>query len=140
MPIQPENGSPVMAGKVPTVTLGGVAYRLRFSALAEFIADDAGVNINSFIVGIRERNAGNLSTFLKLFAAMVAHQFIALKQPVPDALHWAAVISDEPDEGAKTSEICKAVADVLVERLGKQKASVVKLREPAPEQPDRNVQ
>ena len=65
--IDTTTGSPL--GSKITVTLQGVDYDLRYSALAEYVADDLGVNVPQFVAGIRERNAGNLSTFLKLFSA-----------------------------------------------------------------------
>jgi hypothetical protein len=129
--IDTTTGSPL--GSKITVTLQGVAYDLRYSALAEYVADDLGVNVPQFVAGIRERNAGNLSTFLKLFSAMVAHYFTARRQPIPSPEHWAAVLDEEPPE--KGSEIFQAVADCLASKI-RASAQRVKLREPTPAQPE----
>ena len=120
-------GSPV---KYPSVKLGGVEYTLKFSVLAEFIADDLRLNLREFFNGLRGDNVGTLAGFLKLFSAMVAHNFVALGQPVPKPEHWAAVLDRE--EPSKTAEVCQAVGECLQAKM--LASAKVRLQEPAPSQ------
>lgn len=128
--MDPITGSPI---KYPSISLGGATYTLKYSTLAEYVADDLKVNLSDFIYGLREKNTGLFSNFLKLFSAMVAHNFVALKQPIPTPEQWAALVDAEPEDKrqAKVAELCEAVGQCLRAKL---QASTVRLQEPMPTQ------
>jgi hypothetical protein len=78
--------------KWPTVAFGKAVYELKFALLTELIADDLGVNLSAYTKNLRENGTGHLTTTMKLFSAMVAHQFEKVKQSFPSPQQWAAVI------------------------------------------------
>ena len=136
--IDETTGSPL--GSDVTVTLQGVTYTLRYTNFTEFKIDELGVDVPDFlrknIVGQKgDIRIGNFATVLKLFAAMVGHRFVAMKQPVPGPDHWAIALDSEAP--GKVSEVAKAVCDCLA---GKIRASAVRLRESAPASAEAGLQ
>lgn len=117
-------------GQPVSVTIAGVAYTLKFSILAEYEADALGVDVRQFLGGLRDASVGTLSNFMKLFSAMVAHHFVALKQPAPTPAQWAAAIDAEPT--GKLREVCDAVGKCLISKM--QASSAVRLQEATPAQ------
>jgi hypothetical protein len=128
--IEKANGAP--AANDPVITLAGQTYSLRFSFIAQYEADKLKVNLRDFVGGLRTNNAGTLSTFVALFAAMVAHNFTAMGQPVPTPDYWVGLLDGQTAE--KRGEVFQLVADVLAAWLKKRASEVIKLQEPAPPQ------
>jgi hypothetical protein len=122
------DGTTGAPGKPVNITIGNATYSLKFSALAEYVIGDLKFDMRTFAANLRERNAAVFSDFLKVFSAMVAHNFVQLGQPVPKPEHWALLIGDDSD---KVKEVCEAVGQVLQEKT---KASAVRLQEPAPKE------
>jgi L-amino acid N-acyltransferase YncA len=127
----PITGSPVT---YPTVSIGGATYTLRFSFLAELVADELKLDVRALFDTLRSGNVGKLSAMMKLFSAMVAHNFVSLRQDVPTPEQWAARLEDLPDDErmAKFQDICQAVGDCLRAKI--QASAAVRLQEPMPTQ------
>lgn len=125
--IQPATGAP---NSDPIITIGGGSFSLRFSFIAQYEADRLRVNLVDFIAGLKTNNTGTLSSFVALFASMVAHNFTAIGQPVPTPEYWASMLDRETRD--KRSEVFGRVADVLAAWLKEQAPAAVRLQESAP--------
>ena len=128
----PITGSPI---QFPTITIGGATYSLRFSLLAELVADQLGLDTPNFFSDLQTKNTGKVTAFTRMFAAMVAHNFVAIKQTPPTPEQWMETLDALPDGqgAAKFREICDAVGQCLLAKI-QASAAAMKLREPAPAQ------
>ena len=97
------NGSPI---QYPIVTIEGTPYTVKFSMLAQYVLDDAGIDTRQLQEMLTRPGAGKVALFMKLFAAGVAHHFVEQKEPVPTAAEWSARLGDD---SAKFGEIVRAV-------------------------------
>jgi hypothetical protein len=95
----------------PVVVVGGIALQLKLSLLSQYVLDDLGVDGRKLPELMAREGAGIVVLMFKLFSALVAHHYVALKQPVPAPEFWASQIS--PEEPEKFREICKAVYEAL---------------------------
>lgn len=128
------NGTTQSPIEDPTIEIGGATYSLRFSLVAELIADELGLDITDFFASLRTRNSGKLTAYMKLFSAMVGHHFIGLHQQPPTHHDWMARIDalGKPASDAKFRELCEAVGKCLSAKI--QASAAVKLQETAPAQ------
>jgi hypothetical protein len=94
----------------PVVTIDGQSYTLKFSLLAQYIADKRGIDV---IPEIRKPGPGKLALTLDLFSAMVSDHFERLGKPIPTSEYWAGKIPE-----TAMPEISKAVMSVLGKWLG----------------------
>ncbi len=120
--IQKTTGAPASD---PVVKIGGKEYTLRYSFRSQYIADRLGVSIPEFVTGLKKSNAGTLSNFVALLAAMIAHNFPSgTTAPTPD--QWAEVLDAENKTNRQA--IFSTVAEVLVAWINEQ-APAVRLSE-----------
>ena len=133
--IQQTTGAPAQD---VTITIAGATYSLRFGLLAEYTMDSLKLDLRQFVNAVALKSAGNFSNFIKLFSAMVSHQFYAAHQPIPEPEHWMVLIESLPEaeRQPKLRELCQKVWDVYdAWRLSKLEASAqTGLQEPAPNQ------
>ncbi len=127
----PITGSPI---EYPIIKIGATTYTLRFSLLTELVADELKLDMRELFSTLRTGNVGRFSSLMKLFSAMVAHNFVALSQPVPTPEQWASRLDELPDgeRPAKLNEIMAAIGKCLTAKL--QASAAVKLQETAPAQ------
>lgn len=128
--IEPISGAPA-AHKTPVlITINGVTYSMKYGALAQYVVSNLRVPIEHFFSGLRDRNSALFSQFIQFFAAMVAHNFTAMKQEIPSPEYWMGLVDDDD---AKVAEICDKVGQVLRSKI---EASLekVRLQEAAPAQ------
>lgn len=101
----------------PCVTIGGKQYTLKFDFVAQYTADSMGLDPAAAVAAFAQQgsNLGKLSSLIKLFAAMVAHQYIAADEKPPSADQWAMRISKEPPE--VQGKIGSAVVEAILKAL-----------------------
>lgn len=73
----------------PTVTVKGEILSVKLSNLAIFLLDGWGVDIDTITPQLRSGKPGRIALSWKLFAAMVAHNYVSRKQQYPSPEEWA---------------------------------------------------
>jgi hypothetical protein len=122
--------------KWPSVIINGIRYEAKFGPLAEYVADTLGLDLQQFFSGLRQRNVGTLSNMVKLWTAMVAHNFVSQQQPIPSPEYWAMIADQHPE---KLKEMFAAVTEAL--QLKIQASAGIRLQEPAPiQEPQSSLQ
>lgn len=113
----------------PVVVIGGMRLTLKWTFIAELEADKLGLDVPALIRTLKAANVGRVSSIMKLFVAMTAHNFLAVGQPVPSVDYWAVQIDTSP-------ELFKAICDAVVKVLNAKMTAPAqtKLREPASNQ------
>lgn len=83
------SGSPILYPEITFAEPGGnITYQVKFSQLSQFILDEEGVDPREMPEIMRSPRPGKVALFYKLFAAGVAHHFVAARQPIPTAAEW----------------------------------------------------
>ncbi len=98
----------------PHVQIGGKRYTLKFDFTAQYSADSMGLDPAAAVKAFADaenRQPGKLVMLVKLFAAMVAHQYIEANEPVPSPDSWALRLSKEP------MEVHKALGEAVVQAI-----------------------
>lgn len=103
------NGLPDVTG-APSIIIGGTTYTLRWSQLAQFELSESGYTISQMLDVILKAGEPRAHAYsYRLFAAMVAHNFIDKGLPIPDARFWASVIPNE-----KVAELFSVIREALL--------------------------
>jgi hypothetical protein len=93
---------------IPSITVRGRAYTLKFSLLAQFKISDMGLDPNRALLSIVNKQPDAIAMAMKLLVGFTAHNFVEAGQPIPPAEWWASVIPEE-DWGV----ICEAMGKAL---------------------------
>jgi hypothetical protein len=106
------NGSPLPI-EYPKVTIGGLTLELKKSFLAEFMLDQAGVDVKRAAASFADGTPGRVAFITQMLAACCAHQYVARHETPPTAEQWAARISEEPDPNETFRRVAKAVFECI---------------------------
>lgn len=72
----------------PAVVIGGRTLTLKSGLLADFVLDRRQIDTTQILPILRANKAGSRSLIIELFAALVAHNFVELGEPIPTAEQW----------------------------------------------------
>lgn len=126
--IDQTSGAP--SAEDPSVTIGGVKYSLRVGTLAGYELSEMNIEPGSiFTVSDRDRRVTSFAHILKLFRALIAHNFVARHQPVPTPQELAMMLDGAPSE--LLSEISEKTLAVMFPKLAAL-TKTVRLQETAP--------
>jgi hypothetical protein len=92
----------------PTVVIDGQSLSFKVDNLAIVLLDSWGVDVEQVGPQLRQK-IGRIALSWKLFAAMVAHNFVKVGKPIPTWEEWAARIAI-----GDTKEIFAAVQEAMV--------------------------
>lgn len=111
----------------PKVVIGGLALELKKSFLAEFMLDQAGVDLKRAATALQDGTPGRVAFITQMLAACCAHQYVARHETPPTAEQWAARISEEKDP----TETFRNVAKAVFECVAKAQPAAVPTQAPA---------
>lgn len=122
----------------PRVIVAGQSLEVKLSLLAEFALSGLGLDLPHAIAILRAADdLRRPATLLKLFTAMVAHNFAERGQAYPSPEDWALQVekqSDKPaDKQAQLSAMYDAVYAVILTAL--RESAEKNAPKPAPEMP-----
>ncbi len=103
----------------PRITVAGQSLEVKLSLLAEFVLSGLGLDLANAVAVLRANDLRKYSMLLKLFTAMVAHNFAERGQEYPSPEAWALQIDKQEDKAAQLTAIYQAVYDVIVKELEK---------------------
>ncbi len=103
----------------PRVTVAGQVLEVKLSLLAEFVLSGLGLDLANAVAVLRANDLRKYSMLLKLFTAMVAHNFAERGQEYPSPEAWALQIDKQEDKAGQLTAIYQAVYDVIVKELEK---------------------
>ncbi len=103
----------------PRITVAGQSLEVKLSLLAEFVLSGLGLDLANAVAVLRANDLRKYSMLLKLFTAMVAHNFAERGQEYPSPEAWALQIDKQEDNAAQLTAIYQAVYDVIVKELEK---------------------
>lgn len=95
----------------PTIKVGDTTYTLKYSLLAQYVLDKAGVDVRRAPQILQSDQTGRVALMLDLFAACVAGNFVDLNQSIPTATQWAQRIPSE-QFGECCQKVIAAIAKV----------------------------
>ena len=79
-----------------SITIAGRTYTLKPDGLYEYFADMWGVDFSTLGEQLApDKKTGRFVLFVKLFAALTAHNFLKIYQPARTPEEWAALIPKE---------------------------------------------
>ncbi len=104
----------------PRVTVAGQPLEVKLSLLAEFVLSGLGLDLANAVSVLRANDLRKYAMLLKLFTAMVAHNFAERGQDYPSPEQWALQIDKQPDKAEQLTGIYNAVYAVIVKKLEEQ--------------------
>lgn len=79
----------------PAVIIGGRTLTLKSGLLADFVLDRRQIDTSQILPILRANKPGSRSLIIELFAALVAHNFVELGEPIPTAEQWCLRLGPE---------------------------------------------